>query len=116
MRFMQLVMQFSCAVTFFLLCVKLRSDIKYNSDQASEIMFKSTMTVHISISTRFINRNCVFITLYFLSQYILLLITYTISNYWMRLRMISRIIQTEVNVICRSEAEADNIDRGLNNS
>ena len=28
--------------------------------------------------------------------------------------MISRIIQTEVNVICRSEAEADNIDRGLN--
>jgi hypothetical protein len=29
--------------------------------------------------------------------------------------MISRIIQTEVNVICRSEAEADNIDRGLNN-
>ena len=27
--------------------------------------------------------------------------------------MISRIIQTEVNVICRSEAEADNIDRGL---
>jgi hypothetical protein len=40
----------------------------------------------------------------------------TISNYWMRLSMISRIIQTEVNVICRSEAEADNIDRGLNNS
>jgi hypothetical protein len=39
-----------------------------------------------------------------------------ISNYWMRLSMISRIIQTEVNVICRSEAEADNIDRGLNNS
>jgi hypothetical protein len=35
----------------------------------------------------------------------------------MRLSMISRIIQTEVNVICRSEAdEADNIDRGLNNS
>jgi hypothetical protein len=33
----------------------------------------------------------------------------------MRLSMISRIIQTEVNVICRSEAEADNIDRGLNN-
>jgi uncharacterized membrane protein (DUF485 family) len=30
--------------------------------------------------------------------------------------MISRIIQTEVNVICRSEAEADNIDRSLNNS
>jgi hypothetical protein len=31
--------------------------------------------------------------------------------------MISRInIQTEVNVICRSEAEADNIDQGLNNS
>ena len=30
--------------------------------------------------------------------------------------MISRIIQTEVNVICLSEAEADNIDRGLNNS
>ena len=24
-------------------------------------------------------------------------------------------IKTEVNVICRSEAEADNIDRGLNN-
>jgi hypothetical protein len=38
-----------------------------------------------------------------------------LSNYWMRLSMISRIIQTEVNVICRSEAEADNIDRGLNN-
>jgi hypothetical protein len=37
-------------------------------------------------------------------------------NYWMRLSMISGIIQTEVNVICRSEAEADNIDRGLNNS
>jgi hypothetical protein len=34
----------------------------------------------------------------------------------MRLSMISRIIQTDVNVICRSEAEADNIDRGLNNS
>ena len=33
----------------------------------------------------------------------------------MRLSMISIIIQTEVNVICRSEAEADNIDRGLNN-
>jgi hypothetical protein len=33
-----------------------------------------------------------------------------INNYWMRLSMISRIIQTEVNVICRSEAEADNID------
>jgi hypothetical protein len=29
--------------------------------------------------------------------------------------MILRIIQTEVNVIFRSEAEADNIDRGLNN-
>jgi hypothetical protein len=29
--------------------------------------------------------------------------------------MISRIIQTEVNVICRSEAEADNLDRGMNN-
>ena len=29
--------------------------------------------------------------------------------------MVSRIIQTEVNVICRSEAEADSIDRGLNN-
>jgi hypothetical protein len=40
----------------------------------------------------------------------------TISNYWMRLSMISRIIQTEVIVICRSEAEADNIDRGLKNS
>jgi hypothetical protein len=26
----------------------------------------------------------------------------------------TRIIQTEVNVICRSEADADNIDRGLN--
>jgi hypothetical protein len=35
-----------------------------------------------------------------------------LSNYWMRLSMISRIIQTEVNVVCRSEAEADNIDRG----
>ena len=34
----------------------------------------------------------------------------------MRLSVISIIIQTEVNVICRSEAEADNIDRGLNNS
>ena len=30
--------------------------------------------------------------------------------------MISRIIQTEVNVICRSETEADKIDRGLSNS
>ncbi len=30
--------------------------------------------------------------------------------------MISRIIQSEVNVICQSEAEADNIDRGPNNS
>ncbi len=30
--------------------------------------------------------------------------------------MILRIIQTEVNVICRSETEADEIDRGLNNS
>jgi hypothetical protein len=41
-----------------------------------------------------------------------------INNYWMRLSMISRIIQTEVNVSLpkRSEAEADNIDRGLNNS
>jgi hypothetical protein len=38
-----------------------------------------------------------------------------ISNYWMRLSMISRIIQTEVNVICRSEAEADGIDLDLNN-
>jgi hypothetical protein len=27
-----------------------------------------------------------------------------------------RIIQTEVSVICRSEVEADNADRGLNNS
>jgi hypothetical protein len=34
----------------------------------------------------------------------------------MRMRMASRIIQTEVNFICRSETEADNIDRGLNNS
>jgi hypothetical protein len=40
----------------------------------------------------------------------------TINNYWMRLSMTSGIIQTEVNVICRSEAKADNIDRGLNNS
>ena len=39
-----------------------------------------------------------------------------LSNFWMRLSMISRIIQTEVIVICRSEAEADNIDRGMNNS
>ena len=30
--------------------------------------------------------------------------------------MILRIIQTEVKVICQSEAEADNFDRGLNNS
>ena len=30
--------------------------------------------------------------------------------------MISRIIQTEVNVFCRREAEANNIDRSLNNS
>ncbi len=30
--------------------------------------------------------------------------------------MISRIIQTQVSVICRNEAEADNIDRDLNNS
>jgi hypothetical protein len=34
----------------------------------------------------------------------------------MRLSMISGIIQTEVNVICRSEEEADDIDWGLNNS
>ena len=35
----------------------------------------------------------------------------------MRLSMTSRIIQTEVNVICRiTLIEADNIDRGLNNS
>ena len=34
----------------------------------------------------------------------------------MRLSRITEIIQTEVNVICRSEAEADNADRGLNNS
>jgi hypothetical protein len=39
-----------------------------------------------------------------------------LNNYWMRLSMISRIIQTSVNVTCRSEAEADNIDWGLNNS
>ena len=30
--------------------------------------------------------------------------------------VISRFIQTSVKVICRSEAEADNADRGLNNS
>ena len=34
----------------------------------------------------------------------------------MRLSRIFRIIQTEVSVICGSEAEADNADRGLNNS
>jgi hypothetical protein len=34
----------------------------------------------------------------------------------MRLSMILRIFQTKVDVICRSEAEADNIDRGLNNA
>ena len=42
-----------------------------------------------------------------------------LSNYRMRLSMISRIIQTtKVNVIYRSEevAEVDDIDRGLNNS
>ena len=31
------------------------------------------------------------------------LITWIINNYWMRLSMISRIIQTEVMVICRSQ-------------
>jgi hypothetical protein len=46
----------------------------------------------------------------------LLLVREILNNYWMRLSMISRIIQTEVNVISRSEAEADNIDRGLDNS
>ena len=39
-----------------------------------------------------------------------------LNNYWMKLSMISRIIQTEVNVICRSEAEANNIDRDLSDS
>ena len=39
-----------------------------------------------------------------------------IKNYWMRLSRTFRIIQTEVSVICRSEAEADNADLGLNNS
>ena len=34
----------------------------------------------------------------------------------MRMSMKSIIIQTMVNVICRSETEADNIDRGPNNS
>ena len=34
----------------------------------------------------------------------------------MRLSRILRIIQTEVSVICRSDVEADNADRGLNNS
>ena len=53
---------------------------------------------------------------YSLLIYTVVLILVTLNNYWMRLSMISRIIQTEVNVICRSEAEADNIDRGLNNS
>lgn len=38
------------------------------------------------------------------------------NNYWMRLSMISRIIKTEVNVICRSEGEADKINRGLDDS
>jgi hypothetical protein len=32
----------------------------------------------------------------------------------MRLGMITRIIQTEVNVICQSEDEAENFDGGLN--
>ena len=35
-------------------------------------------------------------------------------NYWMRLSRITEITQTEVSVIFRSEA--DNADRGLNNS
>jgi hypothetical protein len=34
----------------------------------------------------------------------------------MRLSRISRIIQTEVNVISKPKAEANNIDLGLNNS
>ena len=34
----------------------------------------------------------------------------------MRLSRITEIIQTEVSIICRSEAEADNADRGLNHS
>ncbi len=50
----------------------------------------------------------------FFSKVILLLLV--LNNYWMRLSMISRIMQTEVNVICRSETEADNIDQGLNSS
>ena len=37
-------------------------------------------------------------------------------NYWMRLSMILGVIETEVKVICQSKAEADNFDRGLNNS
>ena len=37
-----------------------------------------------------------------------------INNYWMRLGMITRMIQTEVNVICQSEDEAENFDGGLN--
>ena len=40
------------------------------------------------------------------------------NNYWMRLsvRVISRFIQTKVKVICRSKAEADNLDRDLDKS
>jgi hypothetical protein len=34
-----------------------------------------------------------------------------INNYWMRLSMISIIIQTKVNLVCRRETEADNIDQ-----
>ena len=38
------------------------------------------------------------------------------NNYWMRFSMISSSnIQTEVNVIVRSKAEADDIERGQHN-
>ena len=48
--------------------------------------------------------------------YLVVVMTYTFNNYWMRLTMISRFIQTEAKVTCRSEAEADNFDRALDKS
>ena len=38
------------------------------------------------------------------------------NNYWTRLSVVSRFIQTAVKVICRSEVEADNFDLGLDKS
>ena len=51
------------------------------------------------------------------SRYRSYFLTEVFKNYWMRLSRISELlIQIEVSIICRSEAEADNADRSLNNS